>query len=314
MQEVRISRRRALKTAAVASLPFLSTATTRADNPSPKPSPPVIGIATNGFNALSNAKLAKEFAAADVKTIQLFLCQSDSNYWRYNSRSDLSTLTPQRCRAIANDYRSAGISIHSMGVYTNLIHPQQSERDANLAYFEAMMKIARHMGVDTLITEAGHYHPKDDPRYHFRGSVWRQMVATGKQLAKMAKRHQITVLMEPYYEGFFSSAKRARQFLEAVDSPHVRALLDPANLLENNDLEEMFAQLTPWIDCLHAKDRKLHSDRGVAAGKGDLDYPKFVALAAKHTPKAPLIMEYVAPDTYKAALAHLREVIANSRG
>ncbi|MEA1950827.1 MAG: sugar phosphate isomerase/epimerase family protein [Planctomycetota bacterium] len=311
MQEVRIDRRRALKTVAAASLPLLGAAATRADNKKPKISAPVIGIATNGFNALTNARLAKEFAAQGVKTVQLFLCQSDSNYWRYNNRSDLSTLTADRCRSIANDYRSAGVSIHSMGVYTNLIHPEQAEREANLAYFEDMMKAARTMGVDTLITEAGHFHPKDDHRYHFRGSVWRQMVATGKQLARMAKQHRITVLMEPYFEGFFSSAKRARQFLEAVDSPHVRCLLDPANLLENNDLEEMFAQLTPWIDCLHAKDRKLHSDRGVAAGKGDLDYPKFVALAAKHTPEAPLIMEYVNPDTYKAALAHLRKVIAD---
>ena len=35
--------------------------------------------------------------------------------------------------------RSAGISIHSIGVYTNLIHPDEAERRANLAYFEAMM-------------------------------------------------------------------------------------------------------------------------------------------------------------------------------
>jgi hypothetical protein len=28
----------------------------------------------------------------------------------------------------------------------------------------------------------------------------------------------------------------------------------------------MFDQLGPWIDCLHAKDRKLHVDRGVPAG------------------------------------------------
>ena len=51
-------------------------------------------------------------------------------------------------------------------------------------------------------------------------------------------------------------------------SPRIRALLDPANLLELNDLEEMFDQLESWIDCLHAKDRKLHVDRGVPAGQG----------------------------------------------
>lgn len=317
MQEVRINRRRALKAVAVAGLPLLSSGTTRAADKSPKPLAPVIGVSTNGFGGHTNAGLAKEFAAEDLTTVQLFLCQSDSNYWRYNGRADLSSMTAERCRSIANDYRSAGVSIHSMGVYTNLIHPKQSEREANLAYFEAMMKVARNMGVNTLISEAGHYHAEDyNPSvpHYFQEKVWKQMVATGKQLAKIAKRHQVTVLMEPFFRGFFCSAKRTRLYLEAVDSPHVRALLDPANLLEINDLEEMFAQLTPWIDCLHAKDRKLHVDRGVAAGKGDLDYPKFVSLAAKHTPKAPLIMEYVAADTYKPTLKHLRKMIAGVKG
>ncbi len=69
---------------------------------------------------------------------------------------------------------------------------------------------------------------------------------------------------------------------------------------------DRFEQLKPWIDCLHAKDRKLHVDRGVPAGQGDLDYRKFVTLAAKHTPQAPLILEYVGPTDYRAALAHLR--------
>jgi len=34
---------------------------------------------------------------------------------------------------------------------------------------------------------------------------------------------------------------------EAVGSPHIRALLGPANLLEHNDIHEMFDQLGPRI-------------------------------------------------------------------
>ena len=110
------------------------------------------------------------------------------------------------------------------------------------------------------------------------------MVATGKELARRADAHDATVLFEPFFRGFLASAKRTRLFLQEVDSPRIRALLDPANLLEVNDLEEMFEQLQPWIECLHAKDRKLHVDRGVPAGQGDLDYDKFVTLAAARTP------------------------------
>jgi len=273
---------------------------------------PTIGIATLGFPTYTNRQLAEELAKNGLKTIQLFLAQSDSKFWKYNGRSDVSSLTPERCQAIAQDYRSQGIAIHSIGVYTNLIHPDPVEVQANLDYFEAMMKIGAAMGVHTFITEAGHHHTKDpEPPVplHYQEEVWKRMVATGKRLAELAERHQATVLCEPFYRGFLATAKRERLFLEDIGSPRVRALLDPANLLEHNDLEEMFAQLGPYIDCIHAKDRKLHVDRGVAAGQGDLDYVKFVTLAARYAPKAPLILEYVGPKDYKDALAHLQAAL-----
>jgi sugar phosphate isomerase/epimerase len=271
---------------------------------------PVIGVSTLGFPMYTNQALAKEFADNGINTTQLFLSQKDSNYWRYNGRNDLSDMTTARCEDIAATYRSAGIEIHSLGVYTNLIHPDAEERKANLAYFDEMMRIGDAMNVHVFITEAGHHHLDTPLPHHFHEAVWAQMVGTGKKLAVMAESHGATVLMEPYFGSFFATAKRTRLFLEDVDSPRIRALLDPANLLELNDLEEMFQQLAPWIDCLHAKDRKLHVERGVGAGKGDIDYSAFVRLAAKYTPHAPFILEYVGPDDYKEAVALLKKALS----
>jgi len=312
----RFTRRDVFKVGTAAVLPLLGASSRPAAAKTETILPPTIGLATLGFNDYTNARLAHELEQAGIKVIQLFLSQSDSRYWKYNGRSDLSDLTPDRCRAIARAYRSAGIAIHSLGVYTNLIHPDPAERKANLAYFEAMMKVGLAMDVRVFITEAGHYHsdaPAPPVEYHFQENVWKTMVATGRQLAQLAEKHQTTILFEPFYRGFLASAKRTRLFLEEIGSPRLRALLDPANLLEINDLDEMFQQLGPWIDCLHAKDRKLHVDRGVPAGKGDLVYPKFLALAARRTPPAPLILAYVGPDTYQPALAHLRKSLPPSR-
>ena len=311
-------RRQFLKTAAGAALPFVAASKlSAASQPAPSPAALTVGMATLGFGDRTNAQLAKELSEQGIRVVQLFLSQSDSRYWKYNGRSDVSDLTADRCQAIADAYRSAGITIHSIGVYTNLIHPDEAERQANLDYFEAMMKIARAMGVQKLITEAGHYHsngPEPPVPHHFQEEVWKTMVATGKELARRADAQDATVLFEPFFRGFLASAKRTRLFLQEVDSPRIRALLDPANLLEVNDLEEMFEQLQPWIECLHAKDRKLHVDRGVPAGQGDLDYDKFVTLAAARTPHAPLILEYVGPNDYQQARAHLLDAIRKAGG
>ncbi len=305
-----VTRRQALTAGTAALLPFLGMPRLKESAAAESAGTPVVGVSTLGFPGYSNLELAKELAANDVRTIQLFLVQKDSNYWRYNGRNDVSDLDEERCRAIADAYASEGISIHSIGVYTNLVHPDASEREANLAYFEDMFRVGAAMGVHTFITEAGHYDIEEGGvPHHFREEVWKQMTATGKELAVRAETYDATVLYEPFYRGFFASAKRTRLFLEAVDSPRARALLDPANLIEINDLDEMFTQLAPYIDCLHAKDRKLHVDRGVAAGQGDLDYRRFVELAASHTPHAPLILEYVGPNDYKQALEMLRTVI-----
>ncbi len=301
-----ITRREALRAGAAVALPLVAASAASAKG---RVQPALtVGVSTLGWNNATNAEVAAEMAQQGIRTVQLFLSQKDSRYWKYNGRSDLSTLSMEKCREIGATYRKAGVTIHSVGVYTNLIHPDEAERKANLAYFEGMMKAGRAMGVSVFITEAGHYHfEKESPRveYHYQEPVWRQMVATGKELAQMAERHQATVLFEPFFRGFLATAKRMRVYLEEVGSPRIRALLDPANLLENNDLEEMFGQLKPWVDCLHAKDRKLHVDRGVAAGQGDVDYEKFVRLALQHTPHAPLILEYVGPKDYQQALAHL---------
>jgi sugar phosphate isomerase/epimerase len=314
-----VDRRRFFAAAAVAAaVPSTTRFAAAADPAAVEPAGPKIGLATLGFGTYTNARLAEELAAEGFGIIQLFLNQTDSRYWKYNGRSDLADLTDERCRAIADTYRSAGISIHSLGVYTNLIHPDAAERKANLDYFEAMMRVAAAMDIGMLITEAGHYHsdqPEPPVPHHFQEEVWNTMVATGKELARRAEAHGRTVLFEPFFRGFLASAKRTRLFLEAIDSPRVRALLDPANLLEVNDLDEMFDQLQPWIECLHAKDRKLHVDRGVPAGQGDLDYARFAALAAERTPHAPLILEYVGPTDYRQARQHLENALrqANRR-
>jgi len=314
--EHRITRREAFRAGAAVALPLAGAALLPAQAGAAVKAP-TVGVSTLGFPTYTNGQLAQELAAQGILTVQLFLSQSDSRYWVYNGRSDVSDMTPERCKAVAETYRSAGIALHSIGVYTNLIHPDKGERKANLAYFEAMMRIGDAMDVRSFVTEAGHYNAEGAAAgvpHHFQEAVWNQMVATGKELARIAEDHGATVLFEPFFRGFLASAKRTRLFLEAVDSPRIRALLDPANLLEVNDLEEMFTQLGPWIECLHAKDRKLHVDRGVPAGQGDLDYPQFVAQAAARTPHAPLILEYVGPDDYEQAVAMLQDTIRQRHG
>ena len=123
MQGHRFPRRDLLCAGAAAALPLVSRPGTQCAAAAAAPVAPAIGISTLGFHDYTNRALAEELAHNDIAIAQLFLNQSDSRYWVYNGRSDVSGLTAARCRDIADAYRSAGVAIHSIGVYTNLVHP-----------------------------------------------------------------------------------------------------------------------------------------------------------------------------------------------
>ena len=271
-----------------------------------------LGLATNGFNNLTNDETAQLAADAKLDCVQLFLCQKDSNLWRYNGRVDLSKLTPTECKRIANAYRSRGLDVPSIGVYTNLIDPDAAEREKNVQYFADMMRVANEMGIRILATECGSVIVPGKGRdlsASLSEEAYPRLVETTRKLVALAVKHDVVIVFEPYFQDLLGSATALRYFIEEVNSPRVRAQLDPANLLPHNSLEEMFDALGPYIAALHAKDRKLHVTRGVAAGEGDVNYWKFIALARRHCPHLPLVIEYVNPQTYKAALAHLRSYL-----
>jgi sugar phosphate isomerase/epimerase len=268
-----------------------------------------IGLATNGFNNLTNDEMAQLCADNKLDCVQLFLCQKDSNYWRYNGRHSPEKLTTAECQRIANAYRSRGIGIPSIGIYTNLIEPNEAERAQNIQHFAEMMRVANDMGIHILATECGSVIVPGKGRdlsASLSEDAYPRLMDSTRKLVDLAAKHDVIIVFEPYFQDLLGSATALRYFIEEVNSPRVRAQLDPANLLAHNTLEEMFAALAPYIAMLHAKDRKLHVTRGVAAGEGDVDYARFVSLCRQYCAHVPLIIEYVNPNTYKAALNHLR--------
>lgn len=271
-----------------------------------------LGLATNGFNSLTNDEMAQLAADAKLDCVQLFFTQKDSNYWKYNRPVDVSAVTEAECHRIAKAYRSRGLEIQALGVYANLIEPDEAEREKNFQYFANMMRIAQTMNVRMLLSECGSIIVPGKGRdlsASLDERTWPRLVEMTRKLIPLAEKHNVTIAIESYFQDLLGSATAVRYFMEEINHPRVRALLDPANLLPHNTLEEMFNALSPYIVAMHAKDRKLHVTQGVAAGKGDLDYRKYIALARKHCPNLPLVLEYVSPQSYQAALAHVRSFL-----
>jgi len=252
-----------------------------------------IGVTTRSFPELTNAETADFLCRNELASTELCFSQTDSSFWVYNGRSDLSEMTDDRSREIVASYRDRNIDVVSLGVFTNLIEPDDAERAANLAYYERMMQIAALNGIPCLPTECGFIPGRrgvDADRFE---AAFEILLDSLKRLAEKAEQYDVCVALEASVLDVVPSAKRAADLITQVGSNRIKILLDPANLIANSSEEDMFRYLAPHVAYFHGKDRKLNDAKGRVVGDGDIDWPLFLSLYHRYTEGVPFILEYV---------------------
>lgn len=252
-----------------------------------------VGVVTRSFPHLTNGETAELIASHRFSNVELCFSQTDSKYWVYNGRSDLSDLSDERSKGIVNEYRSRGLEVPVLGVFTHLLELDDTEWAANLRYFERHMQIAAVNEIPYVATECGFIPGQRGIHVDRYESAFDRLKQAFEWLAERAEHYGVYVALEPCVLDVVPSAKRTVDFIRQVGSDRVRVLLDPANLIANNTETEMFAHLTPHIAYFHGKDRKVNDARGRIVGDGDIDWIQFLQLYRKYTPDAPFILEYV---------------------
>ncbi|PZE19518.1 sugar phosphate isomerase/epimerase family protein [Paenibacillus xerothermodurans] len=252
-----------------------------------------VGVVTRSFRELSNQETAEMITKNGFKWTELCFSQTDSNYWVYNGRSDLADLTDERSTEIVETYRRQGVTVTAIGVFTNLLEPNDTELEHNLAYFERLIQIASINQVPYVSTECGFMPGRRGVQAETYESAFQRLVDSFKWLAAKAEEYNVHVVLEPCVLDVVPSAKRAADFINQVGSDRVRVLLDPANLIANSSEDDMFGYLTPHIAYFHGKDRKVNDAYGRAVGDGDINWRRFLELYHKHTEGVPFILEYV---------------------
>lgn len=266
-----------------------------------------IGVVTRSFPEFSNEETARFMADRGLLSTELCFSQTDSKYWVYNGRSDLSDMTDDRAARIVATYRDAGIEVAVLGVFTNLIEPDDEEREANLGYFERMIDIASATGIPTVATECGFIPGRRGINADTYEEDFDRIKASLSRLLAHAERRGVDIALEACVLDVVPSAKRARDLIAQLGSARLKVLLDPANFIANSSEEDMFRYLGPHIAYLHGKDRKVNDQRGRIVGDGDIDWPLFMRLYHEHAEGKPIIFEYVTKDNVEMVRDRLVE-------
>src|SRR5690625_4929740 len=250
-----------------------------------------VGVVSRSFPQLSNQETAELLSMKGFKYTELCFSQTDSNYWVYNGRSNLDSLTNDRSIGIVETYRNHGIEVSAIGVFTNLIETDASEAEKNLNYFERLMEIASINHVPYVSSECGFTPGKRGINADTYEADFQRLVENLKWLSVKAEKYNVSIALEPCVLDVVPSAKRMVDLIDQVGSDRIKVLLDPANLIANNSEEEMFSYLSPHIAYFHGKDRKVNDAYGRVIGDGDINWPLFLNLYHKYTENVPFIME-----------------------
>ena len=266
-----------------------------------------VGIVTRSFPEMTNEQAAAFMARTGFTVTELCLSQTDSKYWTYNGMSDLSDLSEARVSEIADIYRRHGITVHALGVFTNLIEEDEARRQDILAYFERHMQYARAAGIPIVSTECGFDPASRGVRADVYEARFNRLLDSLRWLCGKAEQYDLTVALEPCVIDIVPSAKRMLDTISQVGSPRLKVLLDPANLIANSSERDMFAYLGPHVAYFHGKDRKVNDAKGRNIGEGEIDWPLFFSLLHKTHEDVPFIIEYPRAGACAEILRRVRE-------
>jgi sugar phosphate isomerase/epimerase len=214
-----------------------------------------------------------------------------------------------------------GITIASVQGTFNMSHPDPEHRRTGLRRLRVLAGACPQLGASKIHLCTG----TRDRESMWRRSpdndlpaAWRDMAACVREAADIAGQAGVVLGFEPEVNNVVDSAQKARQLLDEIGSAHLKVTMDAANLFHAGELprmreilEEAFALVGKDIVMAHAKDLDHDGDAGhLAAGKGKLDYDRYLYLLLTYRFKGPLLLHGLSEAQVPGCVAFLREKLA----
>lgn len=216
----------------------------------------------------------------------------------------------------ASATRKIGIAAVS-GTY-NMIHPDPEQRQVGLRRLRVLASVCKGMGTSVITLCTGTRDPENMWRWHPENTspqAWEDLLRSMDAALQIAVEEGLILAFEPERANVINTAARGRALLDAMQSVHLKVIMDPANLIiPGNEqqmhyvLDEAFELLGEYIVLAHAKD--IGPDNTFrAAGLGILDYNHYLRHLEAATVEVPLIIHGLSEAQVDASVRFLRAVI-----
>lgn len=274
------------------------------------------GLRAHDFGRWPAETLAERLESCHPASIQLALSKAFPN-----TAMDAQWLSPGYARRIREIFALRGMAIAVLGCYINPVHPDRGELERQLRRFEDHLRFARDFGCAVVGTETGSLNP--DCSFHpdtQSQATFDQLCRSVERLVRVAEGCGSIVGIEPVADRHtLSSIEKTSVLIDRIDSPALRVIFDPVNLIPDAGLAESqeaflgraFAAFGSRIVVVHAKDfcfEKGRKSETVAAGSGVFDFDAFFRILQREKPGIDVLLENTTPATAPAAMAHLAAI------
>ncbi len=189
----------------------------------------------------------------------------------------------ERTRQAFQTHRVSAVALS--GTF-NMIHPEKALVERGLSQLQVVINSAATLDIPMVTLCTGTRNPDDQWAGHPDNDLpqaWSDLLKAMEPAVRMAEAAGICLGVEPELANTVNSVEKAEQLMRQFDTPHLRVVLDPANLFEVvSDAKRCeiiglaIEQLAPHISLCHAKDRRADGSFCVA-GEGVIDYPHYLA-------------------------------------
>jgi sugar phosphate isomerase/epimerase len=211
---------------------------------------------------------AKTFPRPTLETTLDAIAEHGITHVQFNmSCASLLTL-PERldenfCVWIARSFRERGLTMAAISGTFNLCDPNAVAMMENLRRLEILCAACRWLDTRIITLCTGTRDTEDMWKWHpanVRRETWSFLVGVVQQAVRVADRHEVTLAFEPEQNNVVNSVAKARMLLDEIESPWLKVVFDPANLMRADDrprlaqiLDEAFDWLGEDIVLAHAK-------------------------------------------------------------
>lgn len=226
-------------------------------------------------------------------------------------------IEPVLLERIRRELTARQITVAAVSGTFNMIHPDPRQRRAGLDRFPVLAGACKQLGAPIITLCTGTRDSEDMWRGHADNQspeAWRDLLKTLGEALEIAGRFGVTLAFEPEVSNVIDSAQKGRRLLDEMQSPHLKVVMDGANLFPAGMLPQMrqildqaFELLGQDIVIAHAKDLERDGEAGhQAAGKGLLDYNHYLRLLRRSGFHGPLVLHSLAESEVEESVRFLR--------